>query len=71
MEKDINKTKQKKCFKCPYSSIYGVSDKDKNYSNCTCDYILITKERRKVRPEDCEHYKDRITRPRKEKFTQQ
>lgn len=60
-EDEIREIKQTKCVKCPYASVREGRDASKvaNWNSLTCDYILITHKRRGVRPEDCEHYKDK------------
>lgn len=61
-KKEIDKIKKEKCVKCPYVSGPLGSDKNKvtNWDAVTCNYICIAHERRGVRPEDCQHYKDKI-----------
>lgn len=53
---EINNIKRKYCVNCGYAGRYGVADSDKNISQMTCDYILITGHRRGCRPDACDKF---------------
>lgn len=57
-EADIDRIRRTKCIYCKYSAGEDDRTKIKWLRRTICEYILITKKRRGVRPELCEHWKD-------------
>lgn len=57
-ETEIDRIRRSKCIHCKHSSGLDAETKSRWLRKTTCDYILITKKRRGVRPELCEHWKE-------------
>ena len=59
-EKEITAIARERCYKCKYNShSSGSTDSDPSYKSMICLYIEHTGHMRGVRPDECEHYKDK------------
>lgn len=61
-EEEIIAIQQERCFKCEYARLYGNIKANRrltneNFKMVTCDYYLLTGERRNCRVDECEKWR--------------